>query len=241
MILKAQLRIFAQNAEYRQLLIHSIHQCALKFHEVAASVVDLLMDFIGNFNDSSAIDVISFVKEVVERFPALRSSIVERLISTLGEVRAGKVYRGALWILGEYCLTAGNIRESIRQIRASLGEIPIVASEQRLLEEEPNVEVKEQVNGHSKNAEPTGSRKVLADGTYATESALTSESSAKAKLEAVKAAQKPPLRQLILDGDYYLASVLSSTLTKLVMRHSKITSGDARNALRAEAMLVRPS
>ena len=79
----------------------------------------------------------------------------------------------------------------------------------------------------------------MADGTYATESALTSTAASKAKLDAVKAAQKPPLRQLILDGDYYLATVLSSTLTKLVMRHSEISSDQARtNALRAEAMLI---
>ena len=197
------------------------------------------MDFIADFNATSAVDVITFVKEVVEKFPKLRSSIVERLVSTLSEVRAGKVYRGALWIVGEYSLDATDIREAWKRIRASLGEIPIVASEQRLLDEEPNEEPKEQVNGQAKSSEPTGSRKVLADGTYATESALTSESSAKAKLEAVKAAQKPPLRQLILDGDYYLASVLSSTLTKLVMRHSEISSDSARtNALRAEAMLI---
>ena len=195
------------------------------------------MDFIADFNTTSAVDVISFVKEVVERFPKLRSSIVERLVTTLSEVRAGKVYRGALWIVGEYCLEANDIRDAWKRIRSSLGEIPIVASEQRLLEE-PNGEVKE-TNGQPKRSEPTGSRKVLADGTYATESALTSESSAKAKLEAVKAAQKPPLRQLILDGDYYLASVLSSTLTKLVMRHSEISQDTARtNALRAEAMLI---
>ena len=230
---------YEKNAEYRQLLIHSIHQCAIKFDEVAASVVDLLMDFIADFNATSAVDVITFVKEVVERFPKLRSTIVERLVTTLGEVRAGKVYRGALWIVGEYCLEANDIREAWKRIRASLGEIPIVASEQRLLEEEPDPEKREQVNGHSKSSEPTGSRKVLADGTYATESALTSDSASKARLEAVKAAQKPPLRQLILDGDYYLASVLSSTLTKLVMRHSKISKDSARtNALRAEAMLI---
>merc|ERR1711939_196214 len=93
--------------------------------------------------------------------------------------------------------------------------------------------------GHAKPSEKTGSRKVLADGTYATESALTSQASAKAKLDAVKAAQKPPLRQLILEGDFYLATVLSSTLTKLVMRHSEISGDKARtNALRAEAMLI---
>ena len=232
-----------QNNEYRSLLIHSIHQCAIKFSEVAASVVELLMDFIADFNNASAVDVISFVKEVVEKFPKLRPSIVERLVSTLSEVRAGKVYRGALWIVGEYSLGANDIREAWKKIRASLGEIPILASEQRLLEEQPEGQpteaIKDQVNGHPKSSAPSGSRKILADGTYATESALTSQSAAKAKLEAVKAQQKPPLRQLILDGDYYLASVLSATLTKLVMRHSEISQDAARtNALRAEAMLI---
>ncbi|EGP91602.1 unnamed protein product [Zymoseptoria tritici ST99CH_1A5] len=233
---------YEKNNEYRSLLIHSIHQCAIKFSEVAQSVVGLLMDFISDFNNASAIDVISFVKEVVERFPKMRSSIVERLVSTLSEVRAGKVYRGSLWIIGEYSLEQNDIREAWKTIRASLGEIPIVASEARLLEEQADSETganSEQVNGHAKPAAPTGSRKVLADGTYATESALTSQSSAKAKLDAVKAAQKPPLRQLILDGDYFLATVLSSTLTKLVMRHNEISDDSARtNALRAEAMLI---
>ncbi|KIV78677.1 hypothetical protein, variant [Exophiala sideris] len=234
---------YEKNSEYRQLLIQSIHQCAIKFSEIAASVVDVLMDFIQDFNNSSAVDVISFVKEVVEKFPNLRSSIVEKLVSTLGEVRAGKVYRGSLWVIGEYSLQENDIKEAWKRIRASLGEIPILASEQRLLDEQSHdgddAEPKEQVNGHATKAPTTGSRKVLADGTYATESALTSDSAAKARLEAVKAAQKPPLRQLILDGDFYLGTVLSSTLTKLVMRHSEISSDQARtNALRAEAMLI---
>lgn len=230
---------YEKNAEYRSLLIHSIHQCAIKFSEVAASVVELLMDFIADFNNASAVDVINFVKEVVEKFPNLRTTIVQRLVTTLSEVRAGKVYRGIMWIIGEYSLEEKDIRDAWKRIRASLGEIPILASEQRLLEDQDGDEkVEEQTNGTSKSA-PSGSRKVLADGTYATETALTSQSSAAAKLEAVKTAQKPPLRQLILDGDYYLATVLSSTLVKLVMRHSEISSDKARtNALRAEAMLI---
>ncbi|KAI0160868.1 Coatomer, beta subunit [Hypoxylon sp. FL1284] len=232
---------YEKNAEYRQLLIHSIHQCAIKFSEVAASVVDLLMDFIADFSNTSAVDVITFVKEVVEKFPKLRPSIVSRLVETLSEVRAGKVYRGIIWIIGEYSLEESDIRDAWKRIRASLGEIPILSSEQRLLDDVDGEEekAKEQVNGHSKPAAPSGSRRVLADGTYATETALTSSSSAAAKLEAVKAAQKPPLRQLILEGDYYLAAVLSATLTKLVMRHAEISSDKARtNALKAEAMLI---
>lgn len=233
---------FEKNDEYRQLLIHAIHQCAIKFSQVAASVVELLMDFIADFNNTSAVDVISFVKEVVEKFPNLRPSIVERLVSTLSEVRAGKVYRGVLWVVGEYSLEANHIRDAWKKIRASLGEIPILASEQRLLDEtNENQEISKtenQPNGQSKPLR-TGSHRILADGTYATENALTSKSTAAAKLEAVKAAQKPPLRQLILDGDFFLASVLSSTLSKLVMRHSQISPDQARtNALRAEAMLI---
>lgn len=232
---------YEKNPEYRSLLISSIHSAAIKFPEVAASVVGSLMDFISDVSsNASAVDVISFVKEVVERFPDLRASIIERLVSTLGEVRAGKVYRGVLWIIGEFSLEAKDIRDAWKGIRSSLGEIPILASEQRLLDDaSEGKESAEQVNGHAKPAAPSGSRKVLADGTYATESALTSSAAAKAKLEAVKNSQKPPLRQLLLDGDYYLATVLSSTLTKLVMRHGEISKEAARtNALRAEAMLI---
>jgi coatomer subunit beta len=233
---------YEKNSEYRSLLISSIHSAAIKFPEVAASVVGSLMDFISDVSsNASAVDVISFVKEVVERFPDLRPSIIERLVSTLGEVRAGKVYRGVLWIIGEFSLEAKDIRDAWKGIRSSLGEIPILASEQRLLDDaSEGKESNDQVNGHAKStAAPTGSRKVLADGTYATESALTSSAAAKAKLEAVKNSQKPPLRQLVLDGDYYLATVLSSTLTKLVMRHSELSPDAARtNALRAEAMLI---
>ncbi|CAK7217320.1 coatomer subunit beta [Sporothrix curviconia] len=231
---------YEKNAEYRQLLIHSIHQCAIKFSEVAASVVDLLMDFVADFNNASAVDVISFVKEVVEKFPKLRATIVQKLFETLKEVRAGKVYRGILWIIGEYAVNENDIREAWKRIRASLGEIPILASEQRLLDQgEPDEDSTDKA-ADGKPAAPTGSRRVLADGTYATETAFTSQTSAAvARLEAVKAAQKPPLRQLILDGDYYLATVLSATLTKLVMRHSEISNDKARtNALRAEAMLI---
>lgn len=91
----------------------------------------------------------------------------------------------------------------------------------------------------SAKATPSNSRKVLADGTYATECALTSDSASAARLEAVKAVSKPPLRALILDGDFYFASVLATTLTKLVMRHSEMSTDKARtNALKAEAMLI---
>jgi coatomer subunit beta len=130
-------------------------------------------------------------REVVEKFPHLRSTVCEKLISTLPEVKSGKVFRGILWILGEYVESVDDIQVTMHEIRKVIGEIPILASEQKLLDEANGgtVEVGEE---KEKPKEGGGRPKVLADGTYATETAFTS--SGAANLEAVKAASKPPLR-----------------------------------------------
>lgn len=88
------------------------------------------MEFLGDASNASAVDVIAFVREVVEKFPALRSGIVEKLLQTFGEIKSGKVFRGALWIVGEYGDSVEDIKETMQQIRKVLGEVPILASEQ---------------------------------------------------------------------------------------------------------------
>jgi coatomer subunit beta len=100
------------------------------------------MDFLGDANNPSAVDVIAFVREVVEKFPDLRPAITEKLIQTFGEIRSGKVFRGAMWIVGEYCSGAAgmsvwadladriDIKRALFEIRKVLGEIPILGSEQ---------------------------------------------------------------------------------------------------------------
>lgn len=227
-------------------MIQSIHTCAIKFSEVAANVVHVLMEFLGDSSNPAAVDVISFVREVVEKFPALRESILEKLLDTFSDMKSGKVFRGALWIIGEYCESLKEIDDAWDQIRRGLGEVPLLASEQKLLDaaeadsEDGNKEGSEKPMIPSGGAAP---RRILADGTYATESAYTeSSSAAEARLEAVKAAKKPPLRSLILAGDYFLGTVLSTALTKLVLRYNGLV-GDASlaNARKAEAMLIMTS
>ena len=95
------------------MLIHAIHTCAIRYSEVAANGIYLLMEFIGEFSNSSAVDVITFIKEVVEKFPNLRPGIIENLLSTLSDIKAKKVFRGALWILGEYCMEEKDIKDAL--------------------------------------------------------------------------------------------------------------------------------
>lgn len=111
-----------------------------------------------------------------------------------------------------------------------IGEIPILASEQRLLD---SLEESNPSSSETPISKPTSSTRVLADGTYATETIYSSV--AAAKISQVHAANRPPLRALILAGDFYTGTVLAATLTKLVLRY-KEESGDeeAGNGLRAE-------
>ncbi|KAI0323051.1 coatomer beta subunit [Amylostereum chailletii] len=235
---KTQEQDYDKAPEYRQLLIQSIHVCAVKFSEVAASVVHALMEFLGDSSNPSALDVVAFVREVVEKFPALRLPITEHLVQTLPEIKSGKVFRGILWILGEYVETSPAILDTFQEVRKVIGEIPILASEQKLLEEAGGAE--EEAKDEEIKKEASSRPKVLADGTYATETAYTS--TATARLEAVKSASKPPLRTLILGGDFFTGSVLASALTKLVLRFADLSQDTKRtNALRAEAMLIMAS
>lgn len=83
----------------------------------------------------------------------------------------------------------------MREVRKVLGEIPILASEQRLLDAaggDGDEDEEKEKEKEKPKTEGGGRPKVLADGTYATETAYTSASVA--RLEAVKAAAKPPLR-----------------------------------------------
>ena len=184
-----------KNLEYRQLLIQSIHTCAIKFSEVASNVVHVLMEFLGDSNNPSAVDVIAFVREVVEKFPDLRSSIVDKLLRTFTEIKSGKVFRGALWIVGEYCASIEDIKEAMQQIRKVVGEVPILAAEERLLDSSP-VEADGARDGTDEassssalgaaKAASSAAKRVRADGTYATETAFSSEANQAARLDAVK-------------------------------------------------------
>ena len=135
----------------------------MRFSDVAGSVVNALMEFLAAANSPSAADAIAFVREVVEKFPAMRAHVVDRLLAAFPTIKSGKVFRGALWIIGEYCDAVSEIEDAFAQVRVVLGEIPILAAEQRALEESGGgAEDTAAAEGSSK---PKGATKILADGT----------------------------------------------------------------------------
>ncbi|PKI85381.1 Sec26p [Malassezia vespertilionis] len=219
--------------EYRQLLIKTLHACAVRFSEIAGSVMHELMNFLGDFSNPSAVEVIAFVREVVEKFPTLREEILAKLISFFPNFRSGKVYRGALWIVGDYAASNASVNDAMQQIRNVLGEVPMLSAEERALEQ-----AEQNANDDSGAPKSHTTTRVRSDGTYATETAFATDTDR----AALKNQSKPPLRSLILFGDFYTASVLAATLVKLVLRFAELSSDIvAKNAMRAESMMIMSS
>eukprot|EP01113_Clastostelium_recurvatum_P001792 TRINITY_DN1073_c0_g1_i6.p1 TRINITY_DN1073_c0_g1~~TRINITY_DN1073_c0_g1_i6.p1 ORF type:complete len:1001 (-),score=348.72 TRINITY_DN1073_c0_g1_i6:425-3292(-) len=229
---KTQAKEYEKAAEYRQMLIQAIHQCAVRFPDVASSVVHLLMDFIGDSNEASAFDVIVFVREVLETYPALRESIARKLLESFPQIKAAKVYRASLWLIGEYCVTDQDIEAALPVITESLGELPLFNqdTEKETPSATPNKEEPARPRG-------TGTR-VLADGSYASQSALAETPTQRATSEAVV-----NLRTLLVGGNFFLGSALASTLTKLALKARELPrfAPERRNAIMAESLLTMTS
>ena len=72
-------------------------------------------------------------------------------------------------------------------------------------------------NSTEKNPPKKATQRVTADGTYITQSALVTN----AKKEDTS---QPPLRAFLLDGEFYIGSVLATTLTKLGLKFTKVNT-----------------
>ncbi|XP_039130228.1 coatomer subunit beta-1 [Dioscorea cayenensis subsp. rotundata] len=235
-VVKTQSGELEKNGEYRQMLVQAIHSCAIKFPEVASTVVHLLMDFLGDSNVASAIDVVLFVREIIETNPKLRVSIITRLLDTFYQIRAARVCSCALWIIGEYCLSVSELESGIATIKQCLGELPFYTIAE---EGEATDAAKKQQQANSSVTVSSRRPAVLADGTYATQSAASETAISAPTLVPGTLASPGNLRSLILAGDFFLGAVVACTLTKLVLRLEEVQPSKVEaNKACTDALLI---
>lgn len=209
-----------KNSEYRGMLISTIHAAAVKFPDTASTVVPVLMDFMGDANQTSAVDVVLFVREIVESYPQLRDTVMPKLLQIFPTIQASRVSRVALWLLGEYCVSAEQVAAAFTMLKECLGELPFVGSGGEGDTAAPQVVAKAE-----------GRPVVLADGSYATQTALE-DSSASAD------SSLPKLRGMLVGGDFFLATVVATTLTKLALRSRQHVAAAVANQVTAHVMLL---
>lgn len=232
------------SGEYRQMLVQAVHTCAIKFPDVAGAVVHQLMDFLGDSNTASALDVIFFVREIAETNAALREAIVQRLLECFYQIRSSRVATCALWIIGEYCGSADEVEAALSALKAALGPTPFFhTAAEDAAPEAAGTDAAAPASAASVPAHAPSKRPaVLSDGTYATQSAAAETAAQAPSVSSGAASSVPSLRSLLLARDFFLGSAVGSTLTKLVLRLAALASTagvapERLNAARAEAML----
>ncbi|KAI4329440.1 hypothetical protein L6164_021703 [Bauhinia variegata] len=239
-VVKTQSGEHEKNGEYRQMLVQAIHSCAIKFPEVASTVVHLLMDFLGDSNVASAMDVVVFVREIIETNPKLRVSIITRLLDTFYQIRAARVCSCALWIIGEYCLSLSEVESGIATIKQCLGDLPFYT----VTEEGEGQDASKTTPHVSTTSASMSSRRpaILADGTYATQSAALETAMSPPTLVQGSLSSIGNLRSLILSGDFFLGAVVACTLTKLILRLEEVQSSKVEvNKATTQALLIMVS
>ncbi|KAL3116189.1 hypothetical protein niasHT_002313 [Heterodera trifolii] len=221
---------------YRQLLVRTLHSATIKFPDVAPQIFPVLMEFLSDQNETAATDVLVFVREAIQRLPHLRHHITNQLLEVFPTIRNGSIYRSALWILGEYCDNSESISRVFALVNASVGELPIVESENR--GREGGAAPKDEAPSKKSGTEGKSSHQQLitADGTYAKQSAIFSNvSNTVGSMD-----EKPILRKFLLDGNFFIASALANTLAKLVLRYAELNKGvpSTVNKLASGALLL---
>ncbi|KAJ1429229.1 Coatomer beta subunit, C-terminal [Sesbania bispinosa] len=122
-VVKTQSGEHEKNGEYRQCwckLYILVPLSSLRWQ----ALLCICWDFLGDTNVASAMDVVVFVREIIETNPKLRISIITRLLDTFYQIRAARVCSCALWIIGEYCLSLSEVESGIATIKQCLGDLP---------------------------------------------------------------------------------------------------------------------
>ncbi|CAF0969017.1 unnamed protein product [Brachionus calyciflorus] len=223
--------------KYRQLLVRTLHQMSIKFPDTAASIIPVVVEYLSDSNELAALDVLVFIREIIHKFVNLKDLILQKLLEIFSSIKSVKILRGTLWILGEYCENVEDIQNLITQVRQSLGDIPIVDDE---LKRAAGIENKEDEQILKSNTSTTTQQLVTADGTYASQSAFVSNTPNTTKDDSEK---RPPLRSFLLKGEFFIASALARTLTKLAVKYSKLVDNNQvkQNRFNSEAMLIMAS
>lgn len=179
----------------------------------------------------------------------MRAGVLTKLRSVMPDIGASEVFRVALWLLGQYSLSDEEVQTALHCIRECIGPLPLITPWETFVAQAHAAAAAERdaaaasASEASSGAGATSKAKkpaVLADGTYASQSAITAPEARAASASEADDALLPPLRRLLLGGDFFLGSVVASTLTKLALRVSEHHGREARltKGVFVDAMLV---
>lgn len=219
--------------KYRQMLVQALHSICIKYPEILKTneLLPTFCELLSSDDEATAQAVINFFREFIAKNMVHRDVILDKILESFSSVRNVRVHRNLLCIIGEFC-DSKNVRQIQRVmevIKSCIGELPILESELKAREDGG-------AGGDESNVNSAPTKLVTADGSYATQSAL-SVVSPKPGSKSVA----PPIRSYLLGGDYFVASSLANCLAKLAYKLRGSMDAKAFNIFVAESMLILAS
>jgi len=221
------------NMEYRRLLIRALHACTGQYADQAQSVMFLLMDFLTEKDQTTATEVVMFLRELIATYPNLRVPILQRLAETIADVHQSSVLRGCLWLFGEYCEEADIIETVVGAILGAIRPLPLVAEESAMKDKKESADAPRIEKRQAATAKFTTKTVVLADGTYGTQNVYEPKPEDATEDSKTTGDKKAPLRSLLLGGDFLLSTMIGMSMTRLCLRARGLPA-----ALKNEVLLV---
>ncbi|CAH8518846.1 unnamed protein product [Heterobilharzia americana] len=234
---------------YRYSLVHTVYDIALRFPEILPTIVPTICDILTyeEVDDTRAAnEACRFLREALERFPERKAEILEKLMQIFPSVVGRETLRHLLWIFGEYCTTYEEINAFITLVRQVIGELPLVDEELRrqagqMNSTDPSGENRNQLSvliSGDVNLGVNPAQRVTADGTYATQSALTLRSNKDAS-GSTNGIKRPVLQAALFESHYMPGVVLSVCLVKLFYRYSLILNQEQKKVSKDETMKTK--
>ncbi len=191
------------DADFKASIVASLVVLTSNFPDTASTICSALLDLITDAG-SVAVDAVQGVRELIAVFPDIRQAATQRLRDVISSVRQGKVLRIVVACLAEFSVGADALKASLDETFAMIGPLPLQV-----------VDVTD-----SKAAVSLDRPKVLADGSYASQSSIGGGEGGAA------ASSRHPLVVSLLQGDYSIGVSIASSLSKLIVLYKSSGSSD---------------
>ncbi len=217
--------------EYKKELLKAIHVCSGKFSETNVSAISCWIEFLSDPDAPQAPEAASFIKEALEKSSDLCEDTVSQLCEAIKNVNESQICQVLFWTIAEFSCSHKNVEAAFDAIKDGLGELPMVEAEERFAANE------DALNEDQLLTSKPG-RKVLADGTYATENAFSSTPSQGKK----DGRYIPSLKKLLLAGHHSVGASISMALSKMLLKLEGLFENPSRiNFLKGQVLLVSTS
>jgi len=195
--------VLPADADFKASIVASLVALTSNFPDTATTISNTLLDLITD-SGAVAVDAVQGVRELIAVFPDIRLAATHRLRDVIGSVRQGKVLRIVVACLAEFSVGAAALKASLDETFTMIGPLPLQAME----------------GGDSKAAVSHDRPKVLADGSYASQSSISGSEAGTVSVS------RHPLVMSLLQGEYSIGVSIASSLSKLLVLYKSSGSSD---------------